>query len=50
MKKYSKCQVCYKEDARCGLYKTVYILKKIFIYVCYKCEKEIGDENESQKV
>ena len=42
MKKYGKCQnlVNCKEDARCGIYKN-----KKFIYVCYECEKEIGDEN-----
>jgi len=46
MKKYGKCQIVNcKEDARCGLYKRVYLEKKIWVEVCYKCEKEIGDEN-----
>ena len=60
MKKYGKCQECGKEDAICGIYKTVPIwtgdytprtilfprFKKVFKFVGPKCEKRIGDENE----
>ena len=46
MKKYGKCQmVGCRESARCGLYRRVYLEKKIWVEVCYGHEKEIGDEN-----
>ena len=50
MKKYGKCQIvgCPKE-AEWGQYKRVWLEKKVFIYVCDECEKEIGDENEAHQ-
>ena len=46
MKKYGKCQVVNCPcEAKWGIYKRVWLEKKIFLYVCEKCEKEIGDEN-----
>ena len=59
MKKYGKCQKCFREDAICGMYQTIKVWagnytprtimfprwKKRFVFVGPKCEKRIGDEN-----